>query len=229
MSSPGRRFVSALAIMVLVLAGGLFGLTHSRSVPVRIGGAMDEKSTDVHTTLRDPWQSPRLSSRLIGITPIAVLPLTTYSETVGPTRLIADMMTDDLINTLSRASGLRVISRQTALSYQGRPIDIAAIGAELGVRYVLEGNMRMGDDKLRVNVALIDPASRLPVWSSHIERDGAERMPCRTRSSVASAVSSYSRSTRRKRKRARKSRAWMSSSTRDGSQYSPPGPQDSTG
>jgi tetratricopeptide (TPR) repeat protein len=68
-----------------------------------------------------------------------------------------------------------VISRQTALSYQGRPIDIAAIGAELGVRYVLEGNMRMGDDKLRVNVALIDPASRLPVWSSHIERDGAER------------------------------------------------------
>jgi TolB-like protein len=60
-------------------------------------------------------------------------------------------------------------------SYRGQPIDIAAIGAELGVRYILEGSLRMRGDKLRVNVELIDPVTRLPVWSARIEKAGGEQ------------------------------------------------------
>jgi TolB-like protein/Tfp pilus assembly protein PilF len=125
----------------------------------------------------DPWASPRPPSgsaagaRAASLTPIAVLPFTTYGDTAGSLALTADMIGDDLTNMLSRVSGLRVISRQTMRSYQGRPIDVAAIGAELGVRYVLEGSMRMRDAKLRVNVELIDPSTRSPVWSARIERD----------------------------------------------------------
>jgi TolB-like protein/Tfp pilus assembly protein PilF len=129
----------------------------------------------------DPWASPRLPSRPStavsaesSLTPIAVLPFTTYGDTAGAMQLTADMITDDLINTLSRVPGLRVISRQTMRSYQGQPIDVAAIGNELGVRYVLEGSMRMRDARLRLNVALIDPATRSPVWSGRIEREGAD-------------------------------------------------------
>jgi TolB-like protein len=84
-----------------------------------------------------------------------------------------------------------VISRQTSNSLKGQPIDVAALGAEFQVRYVLEGSMRMNGDKLRVNVELVDPATRLSVWSGRIERDQAERQavqdeigPARPRAAV---------------------------------------------
>jgi TolB-like protein/Tfp pilus assembly protein PilF len=124
----------------------------------------------------DPWASPRRPATATAgaptsLTPIAVLPFTTYGDTAGSLQLTADMIGDDLTNMLSRVSGLRVISRQTMRTYQGQPIDVAALGAELGVRYVLEGSMRMRDAKVRVNVELIDPKTRSPVWSARIERD----------------------------------------------------------
>lgn len=110
-----------------------------------------------------------------GITAIAVLPFLSYGDTAGSMQAAAEMVTDNLTNTLSHAPGLRVISRQTMQSYRGQPIDIAAIGAELGVRYILEGSLRMRGDKLRVNVELIDPVTRLPVWSARIEKAGGEQ------------------------------------------------------
>jgi DNA-binding SARP family transcriptional activator/TolB-like protein len=134
--------------------------------------------------LDDPWASPRLPSHASGetvavanhaILPILVLPFKTFGDAAGSTELLADMVTDDLTNLLSRLQSMRVISRQTALTFKGRPVDVAAVGAELQVRYVLDGSMRMQGDKLRVNVELIDPTTRLPVWSTRIERDNADR------------------------------------------------------
>ncbi|HEY0439390.1 MAG TPA: tetratricopeptide repeat protein, partial [Xanthobacteraceae bacterium] len=124
------------------------------------------------------WESPlpkRTDAPALrrDIIPVAILPFKTY-ESSEQVRLLADMMTDDLINMLSRVPSFRVISRQTSRSY-AQPVDIAAIGTELGVRYILEGTMRVQGDRLRVNVELIDPATRLPVWSDRIEREGADR------------------------------------------------------
>lgn len=53
--------------------------------------------------------------------------------------------------------------------------DAAKLSAELGVHYVLEGSIRPHGDKLRVNVALIDPANRLTVWTARIERQNGEQ------------------------------------------------------
>ena len=93
--------------------------------------------------------------------------------------LIADMLTDDLTNTLSRVPSFRVISRKTARSFQGQAIDVAKLGAELQVRYLLEGSVRRHDDNLRINIELIDPATRLSVWSGRVERSGADRQGVR--------------------------------------------------
>jgi TolB-like protein/DNA-binding SARP family transcriptional activator/Tfp pilus assembly protein PilF len=131
----------------------------------------------------DPWQSPGARSKPPsnsaqigkGITSLVVLPFKTYGETSDAISLLADMMTDDVINMLSRMQSFRVISRQTARSYGGQPIDVATLGAELRVRYVMEGSLRMQGDTLRVTVELIDPATRLVVWSGRIERNGADR------------------------------------------------------
>src|SRR5262249_50753762 len=78
-------------------------------------------------------------------------------------------------NDLSHVPNLRVISRMTALQYAKQPIDVAALGHELGVQYVLEGDVRLEDKKVRVNVALIDTKSRLQAWSQRYERAEADR------------------------------------------------------
>jgi TolB-like protein/Flp pilus assembly protein TadD len=127
----------------------------------------------------DSWKSPPLTPERHGanskpMIPLAVLPFMAIGEGAG-LQLTADIITEDLTNGLSRVSLLRVISRQTMRSYAGGKIDVAAIGAELGVRYVLEGALRMHGEKLRVSVELIDPATRLPVWSARIERDNADQ------------------------------------------------------
>ncbi len=84
-------------------------------------------------------------------------------------------MTDDLTNILSRVPALRVISRQTMKHYAEKDYDAAKLSAELGVHYVLEGSIRQHGGKLRVNVALIDPANRLTAWTARIERQNGEQ------------------------------------------------------
>ena len=147
-------------------------------------GPCGKHPVEAVVTAPDPWQAPSLTARPVvaamslaraAITPIAVLPFVPYGESAGSMQLTADMITDDLVNMLSRVPGLRVISRQTSRSYQGQSVDVAVIGRELGVRYVLEGSVRRNDDKLRINVELVEAESRLQAWSGRIERAEADR------------------------------------------------------
>jgi len=89
--------------------------------------------------------------------------------------MVADMMTDDLNNMLSRFPEFRVISGQTARSYRGRDVGAAAIGRELGVSYLLEGNVSMRGGQLRVNAGLVETASQLQVWSHRFDRTELDR------------------------------------------------------
>jgi TolB-like protein/DNA-binding SARP family transcriptional activator/Tfp pilus assembly protein PilF len=111
-----------------------------------------------------------------GLVPIVVLPFAADDGVDGPNQKVADALTDDLITTLSRFANMRVISRQTAFTYKGRPVDVATVGAELGVRYAVEGSYRTVGDKLAINFELVDTADRLQVWSDRVEWDGSDRV-----------------------------------------------------
>ena len=65
-----------------------------------------------------------------------------------------DGVTESLTTDLSRCGV--VIARNTAFTYKGTPFDIKTIGRELSVRYVLEGSVQRGGNRLRTNVQLID-------------------------------------------------------------------------
>jgi TolB-like protein len=67
-----------------------------------------------------------------------------------------DGVTESLTTDLSRITGSFVIARNTAFTYKGKPIDVKQIGRELNVRYVLEGSVQRGGNRMRVNVQLID-------------------------------------------------------------------------
>src|SRR5262249_12000947 len=61
------------------------------------------------------------------------------------------------------------------LQYARQPVDVATLGYELGVQYVIEGDVRVDENKVRVNIALIDTKTRLQAWSQRYERDEADR------------------------------------------------------
>ena len=67
----------------------------------------------------------------------------------------ADGVTESLTTDLSRIRGSFVIGRHTAFTYKGKAINLKQIGRELNVRYVLEGSVQRGGNRLRVNVQLI--------------------------------------------------------------------------
>jgi hypothetical protein len=63
-----------------------------------------------------------------------------------------------------------VIARNTAFTYKGKAIDVKRIGRELNVRYVLEGSVQRGGNRLRVNVQLIDAESGSHLWAERFEK-----------------------------------------------------------
>lgn len=167
---PWRSYVAAAAALALLVTAGIFALAHHGVAPERVA--------QPPPAAVDAWRPPAARSAQ-GIVPIAVLPFAALGDTAAPMQLVADMMTDDLINILSRVPVFRVISRQTTNRYKGQPIDLAAIGTELQVRYVLEGSVKVQDGILRVNLQLLEPATQLPVWTGRIEREQGDRYAVR--------------------------------------------------
>ena len=64
-----------------------------------------------------------------------------------------------------------MISRNTAFTYKGKPVDTKQIGRELGVRYVLEGSVRRSGDQVRINAQLIDAETGEHLWADRFDRD----------------------------------------------------------
>jgi adenylate cyclase len=59
-----------------------------------------------------------------------------------------DGVTESLTTDLSRMRGSFVIGRNTAFTYKGRAVDLKQIGRELNVRYVLEGSVQRGGNRI---------------------------------------------------------------------------------
>ncbi|UEM17500.1 adenylate/guanylate cyclase domain-containing protein [Bradyrhizobium barranii subsp. barranii] len=105
--------------------------------------------------------APRLS--------IVVLP---FMNLGGDTEqdYFVDGVTENLTTDLSRISGTFVIGRHTAFTYKNKVIDLKQIGRELNVRYLLEGSVQRGGNRLRVNVQLIDAETGSHLWAERFDK-----------------------------------------------------------
>ena len=101
---------------------------------------------------------------------IAVLPFQTMSSDTDQ-EYFADGMVEDIITALSRFRSLFVIARNSSFTYKGKAVDVKQVGRELGVRYVLEGSVRRGGNRVRVTAQLIDATSGAHVWADRYDRD----------------------------------------------------------
>lgn len=108
-----------------------------------------------------PFSAPRLS--------IVVLPFANLSADKQQDAFV-DAITEHLTNDISRLPDYFVISCTTAFAFKGKIVDARQIGRELGVRYVLEGSVQSGTDRLRVNVQLIDAESGAHLWAERFDK-----------------------------------------------------------
>jgi adenylate cyclase len=92
---------------------------------------------------------------------IAVLAFTNMSGDPEQ-EYFSDGIADDIITELSRSRSLFVIARNSSFTYKGNAIDVTRVGRELGVRYVLEGSVRRGGQRVRVTAQLIDAETGSP-------------------------------------------------------------------
>src|SRR4051794_21168417 len=99
---------------------------------------------------------------------IAVLPFLSLSDD-RQHGFFADGMTEDIISALSRVADFLVISRSSSFVYRGRPVRAEVAARELGVRYILEGSVRVAGQHVRVNAQLIDTTSGGQIWGERFD------------------------------------------------------------
>ncbi len=166
----------------IIISGAMHAIARSRvDVPVEDLGQLDLKnlSRPVHAySLLIPGADSSAASgsrlgRRAKLPSIAVLPLQMMGD--EPERAyFGEGIIDDIIFNLSSVRGLLVIARTSALSYRNRPFDLQKIGQELGVQYVLSGNVRRLGNHLRISAELSDVQRGSVIWVDRYDGDLTE-------------------------------------------------------
>src|SRR5581483_4417922 len=104
---------------------------------------------------------------------IAVLPFYNLSGDTD-TDYLVDGIVEDIITALSRNRGFFVIARNSSFTYKDGPVDLKQVARELGVRYVLEGSIRVSGDRMRVTGQLIDGLSGRHLWDDRFDHASAD-------------------------------------------------------
>ncbi len=118
---------------------------------------------------------------------LAVLPMENLSGDPAQ-EYFSDGMTEELITQLGGLAPERlgVIARTSAMQYKGTRKDIARIGRELGVDYVVEGSVRRVDDRIRISAQLIRVNDQTHLWAQSY--DGGLGDILKVQTEVAEAV-----------------------------------------
>jgi adenylate cyclase len=117
-----------------------------------------------------PAQTPAKAPQGLSDVPsIAVLPFANMSGDAEQ-EFFVDGLVEDIITTLSKLDGLRVIARNSTFVYKGQAVDIREAAKQLGVRYVLEGSVRKSANRMRITTQLIDADDGSHVWAERYDR-----------------------------------------------------------
>ena len=154
--SKRRMAVIGLAAGLVIIAGGTLWQFF-----IRIAAPTVEKA--------DPKQ---MALPLPDHPSIAVLPFANLSEDPKQ-ELLCEGITDNIINALSKVSGLFVISRNSTYPYKGKAVKAKQVSEELGVRYVLEGSLQRSGDRVRITAQMVDALTGKQILSERYDDETA--------------------------------------------------------
>jgi TolB-like protein/cytochrome c-type biogenesis protein CcmH/NrfG len=104
---------------------------------------------------------------------IAVLPFVNMSGEPEQ-EYFSDGISEDIITALSKLRWFFVIARNSSFVYKGKAVHLKQVAEELGVRYVLEGSVRKGGDRVRITAQLNDVATGSHIWAERYDRNLAD-------------------------------------------------------
>ena len=143
--------VGAVAVLAIVIAVGIWQFYSSR---VSIEPASVEKMA---------YDLPKKPS-------IAVLPFENLSKD-SEADFFVDAISENIIATLSKSPQLFVIARNSTFTYKGKPVKIAQVSEEFGVKYVMEGSVLKSGDRIRITAQLINALKGDHIWAETYDRD----------------------------------------------------------
>src|SRR5467141_4243619 len=100
---------------------------------------------------------------------VAVLPFENLSSD-KENAFFAQGIQDEIITTLSRIGGLRVISRTSTARYSSAPENLPEIAQQLRVSHVLEGSVQKVEERVHINVQLIRADDDAHLWAQSYDR-----------------------------------------------------------
>lgn len=105
----------------------------------------------------------------IAVTSIAVMPLVDMTGD-DEREYFTDGLTEELTSELTRYQDFRVIASQSSQHFKDRQADPRMIGEELGVRFILTGNVRRDPQAIKVSIQLHDTATNQRIWGESYKR-----------------------------------------------------------
>ena len=121
-----------------------------------MGTMQEQPLTNSQTNSESPGQKDIVS--------LAVMPFVDLSSS-GDQQYLCDGIADELINRLSTLGGLKVCARTTSFAYRESEQTIQEIGSELKIQNLLEGSVQRSEEKLRINIKLVDASTGFQIWS----------------------------------------------------------------
>lgn len=82
---------------------------------------------------------------------------------------LVDGIVNEIASALGRVSAFFVVSTTSSFTYRGRAVDLAEVGRELGVRYVLEGSIQQAGERLRIFTQLVEAESGRTIWQDRFD------------------------------------------------------------
>jgi serine/threonine-protein kinase len=104
---------------------------------------------------------------------LAVLPFVNIGNDPNA-EYLSDGITESVINNLSRLSGLRVMSRNSAFRFKRDQSNVKNIAEQLGVETLVTGDIKQLGDKLVINVRLIDASDDSQIWGNQYVKSSAD-------------------------------------------------------
>jgi TolB-like protein len=101
---------------------------------------------------------------------IAVLPLENMSKDPAQEYFSEGMM-QEILNHLFMIGGLKIPSGTSSMRFRESKLPVKEIAQKLGVSYILEGNVSISDNNVRIIVRLINGKNEQLLWSEDYKRN----------------------------------------------------------
>src|SRR5437660_2282016 len=101
---------------------------------------------------------------------IAVLPFLDLSQAKDQ-KYFCDGVSEEILHTLAKVEGLRVVGRTSSFSFKGMGIAASEVGKKLNVANVLGGSLRREGNRVRITAELINTRNGFHVWTETYDRE----------------------------------------------------------